>query len=362
MKRICFFNSYTAWGGAEKWYYMVSLWCKQQGYSVLVITNRKSELFNRLQQESIALRQIHVSNLSFLNPFKIFFIKKVLQEQQIDTIILNLSCDVKVAGLAARLTGVKNILYRRGTALPVKDTFLNRCLFRYIITMVIANSKEIQRTILQNNPSLISTAKIKILYNGFDLETYKQEQTAPLYQRKPGELVLGNAARFVEQKGQKYLLELVKLLKDQEIKCTLLLAGKGKLEEGLRQYARTLGVDDDVIFLGFVEDIKSFMESIDIFVLPSLHEGSANIVLETMASAKPVVAFDVSSIPEMVISGRTGFLVEPGNVAKLADAVKNLLFDKNLQIEFGCNARKYLEEHFTMERMFHEMTTILEES
>ena len=69
----------------------------------------------------------------------------LLKKYAIHSIILNLPSDLKVGGIAAKLAGVKQIIYRRGTALAVRNTFLNRFLFRYIISRIIANSVEIQR-------------------------------------------------------------------------------------------------------------------------------------------------------------------------------------------------------------------------
>ncbi len=361
MKNICFFNSNKAWGGGEKWHHDIALRLRNEGYRVLVMTNKRSELFHRLEQERIPLRQIRISNLSFLNIFKLITIGKTLKAHQINTIFLNLPSDVKTAGIAAKLAGVEKIIYRRGTALPVSNTVLNRWLLRHVITRVIANSEEIQQTILQNNSKLIPKEKITVIYNGIDLNAYDQKKTKSPYPRGNGEIIVGNAGRLVGQKGQKYLVELARILKEQGVKFKLLIAGKGKLEKQLKEYSRELGVENEIVFLGFVENIKSFMENIDIFLLSSFHEGSANVLMEAMAAKKPVVAFNVSSNPEIVVHGETGFLVEQGNITDFAKRVEELIYNEHRRREFGLNARKQVEEKFNIQRMVKEVTTLIEE-
>lgn len=362
MKNICFFNSHKAWGGGEKWHCDMALRFRNEGWPVLAITNTQSALYDHLHHDHVPLRQIRISNLSFLNIFKVLVIRRILKEHKIDTILLNLSSDVKVGGIAAKLAGVPQIIYRRGIALPVRNTFLNRWIFQRIVTDVIANSEEVSRTILQNNAHLIPKEKIRIIYNGIDLNAYDQEKTIRIYSRENGEIVLGNAGRLSEEKGQQQLIELARMLKQQGEKFTLLIAGKGKLEDQLKQDARRLGIEKEVILLGFLGNIKSFMESIDIFVLPSLYEGAANVLLEAMAAKKPVVAFDVSSNPEIVINGHTGFLVEKGNISKLAQRTKELMKNETKRNTFGINARKRVEKKFAIQKVVAAVTKLIEDS
>ena len=360
MKNICFFNSHKVWGGGEKWHYDMALRLRQAGYSVRVLTNRPSELAHRIEQENIPLHQIRISNLSFLNVLKILHIRNLLKRYHIQTIFLNAATDVKVAGIAAKLAGVEKIIYRRGIALPVKNTFLNRWLFLNIITDVIAISEETRRTILQNNPALISSEKIKIIYNGIDLQAYDREQTIKIYSGEPGEILLGSAGRLSQEKGSTYLIELARELKNRGMRFKLLIAGKGKLEAQLKHYARTLDVEPEVQFWGFVENIKSFLQNLDIFLLPSLYEGGARVLMEAMAVQKPVVAFNVSSNPEIVVHKETGLLAEKGNITDLANCVEELSSNENQRCVLGKNARRRIEERFDLQKAIKEVITLVE--
>ena len=359
MKPICFCNTNTAWGGGEKWHYDLAIRLKEKGFPVSAITNAQSELSHRVHKAEITPCYITINNLSFLNIFKMLTLYRVLKKSHIHTIILNLSNDVKVAGVAAKLAGVKKIIYRRGLAKPVKNSAFNRFLFRHIITDVIVNSEDTRQKLLQHNRELIPEEKIRVIYNGIDVQSYDQQPSAPRYARKPGELILGNAARFAPQKGQKHLIELAKQLKEQGLAFRLLIAGKGELEEELRQYTKSLQVEEEVIFVGFQENIKQFMETIDIFILSSLFEGFGYVLVEAMASQKPVVAFDTSSNPEVVVHGQTGFLAKPGNIEDLLQYVKKLAEDQNLRNLFGKNGRTRVEEHFDIQRVLDQTIELI---
>ena len=360
MSNLCFFNTYSEWGGAEKWHAAVALHCRNQGDRVIVVTNRRSALFEKLRKEGgLSLHQIAVTNLSFLNPVKIFAAYRLFKTYRADAVIINLSADLKLAGIAAKLAGVRQIIYRRGAAVSVNNSWLNRRLFRRVITHVIANSEEVRRAILQENPSLLPVERISVLYNGIDVEAFDRQPVAHV-PRNAGECVIGNAGRFVEQKGQAHLIELARRLKAQGERFRLLIAGAGEKEAELRETAAVAGVADVIEFLGFVERMPQFFAEIDIFVFPSLHEGSSNTVLEAMAARKPVVAFRVSSLPEMVMSGETGLLVETGSVAALAQAVTTLIHDERLRKTYGENGRKRVEERFSMPRMLREFRALIE--
>ncbi len=359
MQPICFFNTNAVWGGGEKWHYDLAVRLKKRGIPVLVVTRFNSELYQRLQLQQVEARQINISNLSFLNIFKILTIYHLVKKHRIHTIILNLSRDLKAAGLASKLAGVKKIIYRRGLARAVKDTNLNRFFFRHIMTDVIANSEDTKKKILRNNPALIPQKKISVIYNGIDLSEYERKPSTCLYTKKPDEIVLGNAARLSPQKGQKHLIELARRLKTEGIKFRLLIVGKGESEHQLQQYAQTLEVAEEVRFLGFQENIKGFMESIDIFVLSSSFEGFGYVLVEAMASQKPVVAFHVSSNPEIVEHRRTGLLAEQGSVADFARCVRELIHNEGLRKTFGRNARKRVEEKFEIQRVVEETLALI---
>jgi glycosyltransferase involved in cell wall biosynthesis len=359
--KLCFFNSLISWGGGEKWHFDISTRLIQSGYKAIAITNKDSELYKRISVSGIKTYQVPVSNLSFLNPFKVMQFIRIFNKEKVKTLIVNLSTDLKVAGLAARLSGVDNVIYRRGSAIPIRNTVLNRFIYKNLVTEMIANSEETRRTILYNNPRLFDPNKIRIIYNGIDLAEYKKTRSRLLYKRHDGEIILGNAGRLTEEKGHIYLLELARELKKRNARFKILIAGSGKLYNKLRKTARMYNVHKEVKFLGFVKNIKSFNRTIDIFLLTSLWEGFGYVMVEAMAEEKPVVAFDIRSSAEIIDHGRTGFLAEKGNVEDLADKVTTLMNSRELRKEFGQHGKEKVEQIFTINEALRKVENLLEE-
>jgi glycosyltransferase involved in cell wall biosynthesis len=358
-RRVCFFNSYKSWGGGEKWFYDMATQLVAKGYNVTLVTNTQSELKRRLQNSTLKQYEVKVTNLSFLNPFVLLKIYRIIRKERIDTIIVNLSSDLKAAGIAAKIARAHKILYARGIAKPIRNSILNRWLFKHILTGVIANSEETKRSILKNNPALISPLKIEIIYLGIDLKNFSKPIAAPVYVRQADEIILGAAGRLEGVKNHKFLVGVAKKLKERGVPFKLLIAGEGSLKNELMDYVKSLGVENEVAVLGFIDDIASFMTAIDVFVLSSFSEGFGYVLIEAMAFKKPVIAFDHSSSPEIVIDQQTGFLIAKNDAEAFVEKILLLLNDRKLCEQFGANGLKRVEEKFTIEMTSNELEKII---
>jgi len=358
-KSLCFFNSNRPWGGGEHWHMENALLARDKGYKVSVVANQGSVLAKRLaDEEGITLFTPTLGGLSFLNPFAIARLARFFRQEQVDAVLLCLPRDVKVGGLAAKLAGVPDIIYRRGIAVPVRDRLANRLFFGRVLTKLIVNSLETKRCVLAENPGLIAQERIHLVYNGFDVADFDARQSQALVPHRPGEIVIGNAGRLTRQKGQRLLLDAAALLKSQPLPFRVLIAGAGELEAELKAQAASLGLSDNVEFLGFVTDMKAFHKSIDIFVLPSLWEGFGFVLAEAMCMGRPVAAFNVSSIPEVVEHGRTGLLCPP-EAGPLAETLLRLMRDEPLRRTLGAQGRERLLARFEKGKTFAELEACL---
>lgn len=305
-----------------------------------------TDLYKRSVAARLRTLPVVITNLSFINPFRIGTLVRLFRREKPDAVILNFSADIKAAGIAARLAGVRHIIYRRGSAIPIRNSILNRYLYKKVITAMVANSFETKRTILHHNKYLFPADQIEVIYNGIRLEQFDGMPVVPLYQRQPEEVVIGNAGRLVLQKGQHYLVEMAALLKKKHTHFKMLIAGDGPLEESLKQMAVDAGVDDRMVFLGFVSNMKAFMEQIDIFVLTSVWEGFGYVLVEAMACQKPVVAFNISSNPEIIAANETGYLIDNLDIHAMTERTEALIHDKRLAEKFGRAGRKRVEQIF----------------
>ncbi len=358
-KVVCFFNSTKAWGGGERWHLDMSQRIENSEFEPLVITNKKSELYKRAQLAGLNTYAIKITNLSFLNIFKVLKVAKVLKKNNVQYIIMNLPADLKIAGLSAKITGITNIIFRRGSAIPIRNTILNRFFYKTIITGIIANSEETKRTINANNPKLFPEKKIEVIYNGLDLKNFDSQESIPMYQREENEIILGNSGRLVPQKSQKDLIEIARKLKEKKIQFKMLIVGKGKLLEYLKNLAKNLGVEKEVIFPGFIENTKAFYDTIDLFLLTSVWEGFGYVIAEAMAAKKAVVAYNVSSNPELIVNNKTGFLVEKNNDDAVVEKIEWFISNPAEIKHFGENGRKRVEDMFVIDKTSDKLLRFL---
>lgn len=350
-KHLCFVNTTFFWGGGEKWHYNTASYLSNN-HTIYFIADKNGAIWTKANNTKIILKHGKSKGLSFLNPFKIYSFKRYFIHNNIKGIVVNNPADLKLFGLAAYLAGVDNIIYRRGIAVKTKFNFLNHYLLNAVCTHIIANTNETFK-LLTSNFQPINQVNHTILHNGIRIPKTNKE---PKYNHP---IILGNAGRLVEQKGQKLLLDIIKILNNKKIDFRLKIAGSGPLENELKQYAKKVGVGDKVDFLGFVEDMDSFMEQIDIFLLTSKWEGFGYVIAEAMCYKKPVVAFNVSSNIEVIKSNITGFLIPPYNLEMFANNIINLINNEDLRISMGEKARERVETKFNLDKQNFEFEKLI---
>jgi glycosyltransferase involved in cell wall biosynthesis len=180
----------------------------------------------------------------------------------------------------------------------------------------------------------ISKEKIKIIPEGVDLEKFNRNVDASDVNEKLGSerkiLFVGN---LHPSKGVHFLIKSFALVKSKINDVKLVIVGDGPLKHCLINLTKRLNLEKDVIFAGFVseKDLPKYYASCDMFASASVLEGFGLIFLEAMALGKPIVAFNLASIPEVV--GNAGILVNEINHEKFADAIIELLRNKELYKE-----------------------------
>lgn len=355
MQRICFFNSVRFWGGGEKLHLDHAIGCRELGYSVVMACDRDGALWKRASAAGIECVHVRVRNLSFLSPFALRSIARVLLQIQPDAVVFTTSQDVKAGAPAARRAGVERIVYLRGLAAPVKNSFINRRLFTSTLTHIIANSEETRRLMLQDMQQVSGLLPVQVVYHGIDTELPDTTTKHPLIAQKGSGIILGNAGRLTKQKGQMDLLAVAAILRDRKLPFTLFIAGEGEERGVLEQQIASLQLQDQVVLMGFVEDMPAFMRSIDIFLLSSHWEGFGFVLAEAMANQKPVVAYSVSSNPEIVEQGVTGILVPQGDIPAFAAAVMKLAEDPVTRNDQGVAGRARVLEKFSFSRQLNAL-------
>jgi len=357
VRNVCFFNSVTFWGGGEKLHLEYALEFKKKNYNVILATAKNSPLSEKANIHNIETFPVSVNNLSFLNPFKIRRLIQFYKSKKIDTVIFSTSHDLKLGSISAKLAGVKNIVYLRGLAVPIRRTVVNFVVLKYILTHIVANSEETKKRIIQNFKKSIDKDKVKTIYHGIDVSisnSIDADKKLEEITTKSHGVILGNAGRLTPQKGQQHLVEIAKILKEKKVEFTLFLAGTGELQKELESLIDKYDLHKEVILLGFVKDMDSFMNSIDVFLLTSIWEGFGYVLVEAMIKSKPVLAFDISSNPEIVTANETGYLIDYPDLNMFAQKAQLLIEDEALRKKLGEAGQKSVIARFNLSERITE--------
>ncbi len=213
-------------------------------------------------------------------------------------------------------------------------------------------SEAVRQRLLDSFPEV--SERCMAIYNGVPLARFSSEgdvQRSSL-SLPVGMSVVGTVCRLFEpQKGLAVLLRAFsELLKRGRVQaCQLLLVGEGPAKRDLIELVSRLNIEPHVRFLGARRDVEKILPALDVFVLGSLSEGFGISIVEAMSAGIPVVATKVGGIPEIVRHEETGLLVPPGDVGAMAEAIEQLLQDRERAKAFGERGRERAQQ-FSIEQ------------
>lgn len=234
---------------------------------------------------------------------------------------------------------------------PWRNALVRRVMRR--AKAVIASSQASKEQVVQHLG--VEASKIHVVYLGVGRELHPSPPKRELLEAigwKHGERILLYLGSLEARKNPLFLLDVLADLLSQGQLVRLVLCGAGPLAETLRREIQRRGLESHACLAGPVpERLKADYYNIaDVFLFPSVLEGFGLSLAEAMSCGKPVVAFDNSSISEVVEGGRTGFLVESGDRSEFVRNTALLLENDSLRAEMGCQARERVERLFRWER------------
>jgi glycosyltransferase involved in cell wall biosynthesis len=328
----------------------------------------------RNEMDRLAARTAYLeypsSRMRWYNLSLLLRLRRLLEEERIDIVNCHLHRTVPLGVGAALLARNRPLVFATIHGLAGSGGWgrqlQNRLLFPRLHRLV-AISNGVRDDILAGNPWL-APEKVATVLNGLEFGPFLQDgdRVALRQQLFPGidgRFWFGTAGRLSAVKNQTALLQAFQRVLRQEPDCTLLMAGRGELEESLRRQAAELGIEGRVHFLGHRQDMGTVLKCFDCFVLPSLREGLSLALLEAMASALPVVASRVGGIPEVVSDESMGRLVAPGDTEALADAMLLMARTPMPRLaQYGENSRRRAMGQFGAQRMRSDYEALFEAS
>jgi glycosyltransferase involved in cell wall biosynthesis len=199
-------------------------------------------------------------------------------------------------------------------------TLIVRFTDRRVISQHISISKDISRQLVSNKWT--TSEKITFIPNGISSVNHNYHLPKVIRKNRP---VIGTVANFRPEKDYETLLKAFRLLIDYGIQCELQLVGDGPTKLSIEKLADELRIKSLVKFLGILPNPSKAYQSFDVFVLSTFYEGHSLVLMEAMSYALPIVATNVSSIPDVLDDGVNALLVNSKDPDDLAKALKNLI-------------------------------------
>ena len=225
---------------------------------------------------------------------------------------------------------------------------LDICALRLCKT-IIAVSDDIKSELVRSG---IRDSRISVIPNAVNSNLDQDELLVFRHKKRnsldiePDDFVVGYLGRLSKEKGLNYLIKAIEELRDEMVPVKLLIVGDGPERHALEQMVKDRELDSCVIFAGFQEDTENWFAALDVFVLPSLTEGTPMALLEAMGIGVPVIASAVGGVPKVVTDEINGFLVSAGQFEILCDRIKILKNNPDLYKKIGMEGLNTIREKY----------------
>ena len=348
------------WAGAEvQLLALMTYLVRMKGFDWSVILFNEGRLAEELRKLSLSVTVISEKHHNFLTIA--YRLAKAFRRIRPDIVHTHKYKDTILGATIARCLGVPHVVrVVHGMSEPFRGlrnlkmifyTMVDRLVTGRLIDKVIAVSSDIENTLVQ----IYRAKRVLRIHNGIDLEAV-QVMTQRREKRKEWCIdeqspLIGTVGRLVPVKGHTVLLEALRILHESNRTVKLLIVGDGPLRGQLEWEVRNLGLERSVIFAGHQAQSYDFINMMDVFVLPSLHEGIPMVLLEALALQRPVVATCVGGIPEVISQGETGLLAKPADAVSLAESIRQLVENRSKALSIGEAGRIRVEKEFNAQIM-----------
>jgi len=349
---ILYLTNHLNIGGISSYVLTLATGMKKRGHNVYIASSG-GQLLPRFITEGIVYIPIPIktkSEISYKVLISKFKLLKYIKEKNIEIIHAN-----------TRVMQVLSCLIQRTLSKPYVSTchgFFKKRFFRKIFpcwgNKVIAISESVKEHLIRDFQ--VKEEDIRVIHNGIDLDKFKiQDQKLKIDIKKELGLsegpVIGIIARLSEEKGHIYLIKAMQEVITRIPQAQLLIVGEGRMRGKLVNLTKEMGLKKSVFFLPSVMDTQEVLSSMDLFVLPSLKEGLGLALMEAMACGLAVVGSDVGGIKSLIQDRYNGLLVRPADSRALSYAILELLQNPDKAKYLGTNARIFINQNFSQEKM-----------
>lgn len=396
--KILYVITKSNWGGAQRYVYDLATRAPKDYFEVFVALGGNGPLKEKL--DSAGIQTFSIDGLARdINIFKeisaFFQLLSILKKTRPNIVHLNSSKAGALGGLAARLYNfyifflrmfhvpcsmlhVQIVFTAHGWAFKEKRSALSKKIIEYIswFTVVLSHvtivvSKDDREKIKH---FLFIQSKIKVIYNGIELPTFKEKNAARdiLSEKigfKPNEncLWIGTIAELTKNKGIEYAIDgVAKLVHNETSKkigseeIVYLIIGGGEEREALEKIREREKLEKHVFFVGEYRGASELLKAFDIFLLPSLKEGLPYTLLEAGAASLPTIATNVGGVTEIIEDMKSGVVIKSKRSKEIAEAIGFLIEHSDKRESFGAELQKSVRTEFTLERMVKNTIAVYE--
>lgn len=341
IKTAILYSGGRYFGGIEQ--YLVNLFnnVNKKDIELELLSMGNWELTSRLIKNN---HKVKIFNQERISPKTVKLIGAYLKENNFDLLVSQGTVANAYARAVSLFYKIPNIVTVHSThggdysnLLVSKVYGLIDRLTRFATGKYIAVSNHLKSEMVKSG---IPAEKITVIYNGTDFC-----QPNP---KKHKAKVIGSVGRLHPVKGYDLLIQALAKLQNKDV--VLKIAGDGPELNHLKSLAREFSVEDRVEFVGFKQDVYKFLNTIDIYVQPSLSEGFGLSVVEAMSQGLPVVVTPAGSLTEIVKDGITGVVSKDLWPENIAIAIEKLLRDKKLAENLGKNAKEFVNNNFSIKK------------
>ena len=308
--------------------------------------------------------------LSFLNDIKSFFrLYQIIKTEKPDIVHTHTAKAGAVGRIAAFWAGVPVIVHTfHGHTFKHYFGKLKTLYFILVekvlglITSQIITISPLQQRDIVDVYKIAPARKVTLIPNGFELDKFFYNHRNGVLKKAldldKSSYVIGIVGRIVPIKNHFMALDVLKQLLEESDQFHLLVVGDGEDRKKIEKYAEKLGVEKNVRFMGWVNNIENVYEGLDVVILTSWSEGTPVAIIEALASRVPVVTTNVGGIMDILPDAYKKLTCEPGEPAEMTRQIKKLIFDKAVGKNDIESAYQLAKTHFSYKRLIKDMDVL----
>ncbi len=348
----------TNYGGAGTVLLNYLKYYNKETVDIKTILPKKSILIDKiynLQRDEKIIELDYIADKSF-SLKGVYEFLKIFKKEKPDIVHAH-SC--LSARIACKVLGIKIVYTKHWLDDSSKQyKFYTKFLNNFLCDKAIAVSKA---TALSIEKMGVDKEKISVVYNGCrDMHIYSDDEIKD-FKASLGvenQQIVSNISRLEDVKDIKTFINCAKKVTEQKDNVLFIIAGKGSLEQELKEYTKSQSIEHKLKFIGFVENVDLLYNATDITVVSSKAEAFSMTVLESMSLGIPVVATTCGGPEELITNEKNGYLVGVGDYKDMANKVLHILNDKNLAENLGVTGKTIAQQKFTGKIMSEQIDNI----